>query len=104
MFIPEKWEYHHDMSTSPERIQPNDVISRRYLAQMCPNFSSCANADATGKACERCGTELPGFIAGLIACDKCGEHRFYCAIETSELPGNPDLHCFTCDAVLHYEG
>ena len=90
------------MSTTPERIQPNDVLSRQYWAQMCPNFTNCANPDATGKACERCGTELHGFIAEWIKCDECGERRFYCDTEHSELPGKPDLRCFSCDSALSY--
>ena len=43
------------LGTSPERIDPRDVLSRSYWSQLCPNFSNCNTSDAQGKACPTCG-------------------------------------------------
>jgi DNA-directed RNA polymerase subunit RPC12/RpoP len=90
------------MATTPERIQPNDVLSRHYWSQMCPNFTECATSDAEGKACPTCGTELPGFIAEWVECTACQGRRFYCGPNSESLPGKPDLRCWDCDAPMSY--
>lgn len=90
------------MGTSPERIDPRDVMSRSYWSQLCPNFSNCNTSDAQGKACSTCGTELPGFIADLVECPECDGRRFYCGPDSRQLPGQPDLRCFSCDAAMSY--
>jgi hypothetical protein len=90
------------MGMTPEKIDSRDVFSRSYWSQMCPNFSNCNTTDAKGKNCPSCGTELPGFVAAFVECAECGGRRFYCGPDSAQLPGQPDLHCFSCDAKMSY--
>lgn len=92
-----EWTY---MATTPERLDPRDVVSRTYWGQMCPNFTSCHTADAQGKSCPSCDTKLQGFVADGVICPECGGQRFYCGPDSARLPGKPDMLCFSCDAPM----
>jgi len=62
--------------------------------------NSILRAVAQGKTCATCGAELQGFVADHVKCSACGETRFYCGLESAQLPGRPDLRCFACDAPI----
>jgi hypothetical protein len=90
------------MSKGPERIDSRDVYSRSYWSQMCPAFPTCNTTDVEGKTCGACGTELPGFIAMGVTCPSCAGERFYCGPDSEQLPGKPNLLCFSCDQAMDY--